>query len=133
MSHKKTLVSLCLFLALGLILTASQSWADYPEKPIKLIVSFSAGGGSDLTARTLVPFWEKELGGKIVVINKPGSSGEVGHTAVAMAKPDGYTLGLCNLPPMVTLPIERPTKFTLDSFDLIGNLGGRSFRAFGLD
>ncbi|WP_251978648.1 tripartite tricarboxylate transporter substrate binding protein [Salinicola avicenniae] len=68
--------------------------ADYPEKPITLIVPWAAGGGTDATARTIAAALEEELGQTVNVVNRTGGSGVVGHTAMAMAKPDGYTLGL---------------------------------------
>jgi len=68
--------------------------ADYPEKPITLIVPWAAGGGTDATARTIATALEDELGQTVNVVNRTGGSGVVGHTAMAMAKPDGYTLGL---------------------------------------
>lgn len=68
--------------------------ADYPEKPITLIVPWAAGGGTDATARTIASAMEQELGQTINVVNRTGGSGVVGHTAIAMARPDGYTLGM---------------------------------------
>ncbi|HRO58410.1 MAG TPA: tripartite tricarboxylate transporter substrate binding protein [Burkholderiaceae bacterium] len=64
----------------------------YPERPIQLVVGFSAGGPADLVARTLAPALGRELGTTIVVENKPGADGSIAATLVAKAKPDGYTL-----------------------------------------
>lgn len=95
---------------------ASPALAEWPEKPINLIVAYSAGGGTDVTARTLQPFLEEELGQDVVVVNRPGAGGEVGHAALADAAPDGYTIGIVNLPPMLTIPITREAAFTAESF-----------------
>jgi len=79
---------------LGLsLLLPLPAMADYPEKPITLIVPWAAGGGTDATARTIAAALEEELGQTVNVVNRTGGSGVVGHTAMAMAKPDGYTLG----------------------------------------
>lgn len=91
-NHKKTLLKST---AAAMILVASgAAFADYPEKPITIIVPWAAGGGTDATARTIASALEKQLGENVNVVNRTGGSGVVGHTAVAMAKPDGYTLGL---------------------------------------
>ncbi|MFV0245120.1 MAG: tripartite tricarboxylate transporter substrate binding protein [Qingshengfaniella sp.] len=105
-----------------LALAASPALAEWPEKTVNLIVAYSAGGGTDVTARTLQPFLEKALGQDVVVVNRPGAGGEVGHTAIADADPDGYTIGILNLPPMLTIPITRDAAFTADSFIPVAGL-----------
>jgi tripartite-type tricarboxylate transporter receptor subunit TctC len=79
-----------IFIALG----ANTSWAQtsYPERPIRLIVSFAAGGPTDIFARLVAVRLEKELGQPIIVENKPGGGSNIGSEFVARAKPDGYTL-----------------------------------------
>ena len=67
---------------------------DYPARPISLIVPWSAGGGSDAVARILASGLEKELGMPVNVVNRTGGNGVVGHQSIAMARPDGYTIGL---------------------------------------
>lgn len=95
----------------------------WPDRPIELIVGFAAGGGTDVTARTFARFLEKELGGSVVVNNRPGASGEIGLAYVARARPDGHTLGITNMPGLVTLPIERRApQFALDDFEYVANL-----------
>ncbi|KAA0591757.1 tripartite-type tricarboxylate transporter receptor subunit TctC [Azospirillum lipoferum] len=100
------------------------AWAAYPEKPISLIVGYAAGGGSDFIVRSLAPFIEKELGGsaRVIVMNRPGAGGEIGFAAIADANPDGYTIGLINSPNVVTIPIERHARFSLDRLDPLYNL-----------
>ena len=98
--------------------------AAYPDKPINMIVAYAPGGGSDLVVRLLAPFLEKEMGvsARIVVINRPGAGGAIGFTELANAAPDGYTIGLINTPNVLTIPIERKTTFTWQSYDLLGNV-----------
>lgn len=93
--------------------------AEYPERPITMIVPLAAGGGTDISARMVASYLEKEIGGRIVVVNKTGAAGEIGLTEVATAKPDGYTLGIINTPGIISIPIERSTRFTIDSFDFL--------------
>ena len=88
-----------------------------------MIVAYPAGGGTDVAARTLARFLERDLGQPIAVINRPGAGGEIGFTELARAKPDGYTLGFINTPTIVTIPIERPqARFRLDDFAPIANV-----------
>ena len=71
---------------------AAAAAADYPSRPIRLIVPFSAGGTSDFLARTIAERLGGRLGQTVVVDNKPGAGGNIGSAAVAQAEPDGYTL-----------------------------------------
>lgn len=98
--------------------------AAYPERAITMIVAFSPGGGTDVVARALVPYLEKHIGGnaKIVILNRAGAGGDIGFAALAAAPADGYTIGFVNSPSFLALPLERPTKYTWQSFDLLGNV-----------
>src|SRR5690606_30163590 len=80
----------------SLLLSASvmPAMADYPDRPITLLVAWGAGGGTDAVARVIAVGLEKELGQTVNVVNRTGGSGVVGHKAMADAEPDGYTLGL---------------------------------------
>ena len=95
----------------------------YPSKPITLIVSYSAGGGTDLGARLLAPHLEKELGVPVVVVNKPGGGGWVGWSELLKSKPDGYTLGYVNAPAVFAGYLNPSTKRkeTIDNFELLVN------------
>lgn len=106
------------------LFSASAAVAEYPERPITMIVAYSAGGGTDIAARTLVPFLEKYLGNdaSISVTNRPGAGGEVGFTALANAKPDGYTIGFINTPNLLTIPIQRDTRYGLDDIQPVANI-----------
>ena len=76
----------------ALALAAAPARADYPDRPIHLVVPFPAGGGADVLARPIMPRGARELGTTIVVENRPGAGGNVGAEYVARAAPDGYTL-----------------------------------------
>ncbi|WP_425072124.1 tripartite tricarboxylate transporter substrate binding protein [Sagittula sp. S175] len=114
---KKTLI------ALALALSATTALADYPEKPIEIVVGYSAGGGTDVMARTVAQFLEKELGdgASVVVKNMPGAGGQIGFTEVAKAAPDGYTLGTFNLPAALALTKDRKADYGVDSFTYLAN------------
>ena len=98
--------------------------AAYPERAITMIVAYPPGGGTDLVARALAPFIEKNLGGdaRIVVVNRSGAGGEIGFAALAAAPADGYTIGFVNTPPLLTIPIERQAQFSWQRYDYIGNI-----------
>jgi tripartite-type tricarboxylate transporter receptor subunit TctC len=94
---RRTLLTSALALAatLGVAsLAASPAAADYPERPITLIVAWDAGGGTDTLARMFAAGMEEELGVRVNVVNRTGGGGVVGHSAIANAQPDGYTLGV---------------------------------------
>jgi len=86
--------------ALGAVLVSlitigsSAAFAAWPERPITLIVPWGAGGGTDATGRMIGALLQEELGQPVNVVNRTGGSGVVGHSAIATAKPDGYTLGV---------------------------------------
>ena len=71
---------------------AISAQAAYPDKPIKIIVGFAAGGGSDILTRTIAPALAEALGQPVIVDNLPGAGGNRAMAEVARAKPDGYTL-----------------------------------------
>ena len=77
-----------------LAMAAVPAMADYPDRPITMYVAWGAGGGTDAVARVIAVGLEKELGARVNVVNRTGGSGVVGHSAMAEAEPDGYTLGL---------------------------------------
>lgn len=104
-------------------LMAAPAAADYPEKPIEMIVAFAPGGGTDVAARSIARFMEKHLGGaSIAIINKPGAGGEIGWTTLSQAKPDGYTIGMINPPAFNALAVEGRAKYAMDSFQPVGNI-----------
>jgi tripartite-type tricarboxylate transporter receptor subunit TctC len=73
-------------------LTATADPAVYPERPITMVVTFAAGGSSDVLARAVAEAMSQDLGQQVVVDNRPGAGGHIGAEAVAHAAPDGYTI-----------------------------------------
>ena len=76
---------------------AAPSQAAFPERPITLIVPWAAGGGTDAVARYIASVMQEEFGQPVNVVNRTGGNGVVGHSAIATAPPDGYTIGLITL------------------------------------
>jgi tripartite-type tricarboxylate transporter receptor subunit TctC len=81
-----------LALASGFLLPSAAAAADFPVRPIRLVVPFSAGGGIDVVARLLAQGMGERLGQQVLVDNRTGAGGSVGADFVAKSKPDGYTL-----------------------------------------
>jgi tripartite-type tricarboxylate transporter receptor subunit TctC len=96
--------------------------AAWPERPVTLIVPFAAGGGTDVSARVMAQYLERELGQPFVVQNRAGAGGAIGLSAVAGSAPDGYTLGIINTPGVVTIPIERQPGWSTESFTFIAGV-----------
>ncbi len=98
-----------LLAALGLAaLGASQAWAQaFPSRPLRLIVPFPAGGGTDTVARAIADGLSKELGQPVVVDNKPGAGTVIGNDFVAKSAPDGHTL-LLNTSAVAIVPSLNP-------------------------
>lgn len=89
-------------------LLAGTAQAAYPEKPIRIVVTFAAGGASDIVARTISEPLAKALGQPVIVDNKPGAGGTIGGLEVVRAAPDGYTLMLSNSTPLSIGPFTLP-------------------------
>ena len=102
---------LCVALACGL---ATAARAEFPERPVKMLVGFSAGGGTDVAARIVTPGLGEALGQAVVVENRPGASGLIAAEAVARAAADGYTLMMGSQTTLAVAPALY-RKFTLDA------------------
>ncbi|MCG8643091.1 MAG: tripartite tricarboxylate transporter substrate binding protein [Desulfobacterales bacterium] len=111
-------ISAVIMLTVGLSLfTGIQSHAGFPEKPIELMVIFSAGGPTDTEIRILSKYTEKILGKRIAIINVPGAGGIVGWNTMSTRPTDGYFLTCINLPHILTYPMVKKTKFDYKSFE----------------
>lgn len=104
---------------------ASIADTNWPEKPVRILVSFPPGGSSDLVARLLGERLSASLGQQFVVDNRPGAAGTVAATALQEAEPDGYTFMLSNLTPFNVAPIRFPdTPYDpIEDFDHITYIG----------
>lgn len=93
--NRRIILSLAAATMFGATLSATAQ--EWPNGPVTLIVPWSAGGGTDATARIIGGLLEKELGAPVPVVNRTGGSGVIGHTAIADAAPDGQTIGVATL------------------------------------
>ena len=100
---RRRMAAAAVLAALGLA-GAPAGAQDYPSRPIKLVVPFAAGGGSDIVARTVAQKLAESLGQPVVVENKPGAGGNIGTDQVAKAPPDGYTIVMGVFGPIAVNP-----------------------------
>jgi tripartite-type tricarboxylate transporter receptor subunit TctC len=119
-------LAMTLSLVLTLIAVLAPAQDSYPARPITIVVPFPPGGVADLTARPLAPALERALKQPVGVVNKQGAAGAVGMQAVAVAKPDGYTL-LVALVSISTIPevdalLGRTPAYTRDQLVGIARL-----------
>ncbi|MEL3906221.1 MAG: tripartite tricarboxylate transporter substrate binding protein [Treponema sp.] len=105
----------------GTASSAHDGAAWKPAKDVNVIVAYKAGSGTDTGARILCSIAEKYVGETLVVVNKEGADGKIGYTALANARPDGYTIGFINLPTFNSLAAEENSSFTVDSIVPIVN------------
>ena len=115
---------LALVAAFG-VAAGGPAFAAWPEdKPIEVIIGFAPGGGTDVMARKLMPFVEKRLDGKakFVVLNRPGAGGEIAFASIARAAPDGYMMGVVNVPGYNLLPMIRKTQYGMDEIRLVARV-----------
>lgn len=104
---------------------AAPAFAAWPEKPIRIVVTFPAGGASDIVARVVAEQLAHKLGQGVVVDNRPGAGGSVGGLVVAQAPADGYTLMLSNSTPVSIGPfaLEKQPYDPIENFTHIAMIG----------
>jgi len=93
-TRRSVLVGAAAASAAGLVTKPAIGQAKWPNRPVTLVCPWAAGGGTDAVVRIVGQLLEKSLGQPFNVVNRTGGSGVVGHTAIASAAPDGYTLGI---------------------------------------
>ncbi len=91
---------------------------SYPERPITMIVPWGAGGGTDAVGRIIASQLQQELGVPVNVVNRTGGSGVVGHSAIANAEPDGYTIGVMTIE-IDMMHWQGLTDLTYEDFDIL--------------
>ncbi len=96
---------------------------QYPQQTIKLIVSFGAGGGSDIVSRIIAQRLQEKLGQPVIIENRPGAGGLIGNEAVANAAKDGYTIANMSAGQIIASVMTKQPKFdTLTAFDPIAQV-----------
>jgi tripartite-type tricarboxylate transporter receptor subunit TctC len=111
----KTL-KLCAAVAAAALVTAPVFGADFPSKPLKLIVTSPAGGGEDTEARAIAPFVEKLLGQQVIIENQGGAGGKIAFEKFQNVTPDGYTLITYTFPKSVIMEYQGKTGFKTRDF-----------------
>ena len=103
------------FLFWALLLAGSAQAQDYPNKPIRMVVGFPPGGGTDVVARIIAPRYSELLGQSVVIENRPGATGTMAAGQVAKAAPDGYTIMMGH----VSVNAIAPALFSNLQYDVI--------------
>jgi len=118
----RTVISLVLFA--GCLLTFCSSIANaaanFPKKPVTLICIYDAGSTSDMIIRSFADLLSKELGQKVIVVNKVGGTGTLGMAEISRVEPDGYTIGMVTFGPLAISPHLMKVGYKLDDFDYFG-------------
>jgi len=111
--YKKYLTAvfiLTFILAYGIISPAAEKGGAFPKKPIRFIVPYVAGSGNDIQSRGLIPYLEKNIGGRFIIDNRPGADGRIGMNDAWKSAPDGYTVINAGMP----TPIINEKLFTVN-------------------
>ena len=108
----------------ALFVFSFNAFADYPEKPIKIMVGHGAGGSTDVVARTFAAFLSKYLKSPVVVNNMPGGGGRIMLNHVNSQPADGYTLCMVVTPSYINVQLLRKPDWNLNKFTYLGGVGG---------
>jgi tripartite-type tricarboxylate transporter receptor subunit TctC len=100
----------------------SHAQANWPTRPVTLVVPYTAGGFSDIVGRLVAQFFATKFGQPFVVENRPGGNGVVGAGYVASAQPDGYTILLTSAAQVITIPLLQKISYDPDSLVPISNV-----------
>ena len=114
----KTLLTAC-----AAALLATGAWAQYPEKPVTIVIPFAAGGPTDKVGRDFAEAARKTLGQPVIIENVAGAGGTLGANKVARAAPDGYTLLITHIGMATSPALYRNLPYKpLDDFEYLGNI-----------
>jgi hypothetical protein len=125
--------ALLTFAAVGALAAAAAAAAPvaqaqtFPSEPITLIVAWPPGGGSDISMRLLADALSRQVKVPVVVLNKPGAGGAIGHREIANAKPDGYTIGMFSSGG-IALPYLNAQANVIDDYQPIAFFGADRMR-----
>jgi tripartite-type tricarboxylate transporter receptor subunit TctC len=92
MRHRRVIPLICGALVAAILPVATARAADWPDRPIRMLVGFAPGGGTDATARAIAPKLSELLGQQVIVDNRPGATGNIATDIVSKSNPDGYTI-----------------------------------------
>ena len=109
---------LAMIAAWVLAVVAPAAAQDWPQRTIRIIVSFGPGGGTDIVGRIIGQSLQEKLGQPVVIENRPGAAGTLGNEAVARADKDGYTLGIMTAGQIIAAVMSKSLRYdTLTAFD----------------
>ena len=132
LTHTSTMIRVFV-LAIALAAPATtQAQSQYPTRPIRLIVPYPPGAGTDFTAREIAAQFSKALGQPVVVDNRPGAAATLGHALAAKAPPDGYTLLLGTTGGLVSGPALLGTKIAYDPLKDFTTIGLATYVPYSL-
>lgn len=107
--------------ALALALSAGAAQAEYPERPINMVIPYGPGGATDISARTIAEPLGEAVGAPLVMVNKTGAGGVTGSVDVQNADPDGYTMLFARVGSHTVNPAMKSTlPYTIDDFRFVG-------------
>lgn len=118
--------ALCKVILSGLALSLTAGYAGaaaWPEREVKVVVNYGAGGVTDVAMRIVARALEKNLGKPVVVINRPGGQATLGPSFVARQPPDGYTVGVITYSAVAITPHLINVDYTIADFDFAGGFG----------
>lgn len=119
MKHIRS-ITLVMVVTAGMV---NSAWAEWPEKPVELVVSFSPGGGMDQTVLPLKPLLEEDLGQSVTFNYKPGAGGRLGFEYVYMNGEDGYVIGALSEPHYTNTTIFDSPRYEHDDMVPVGIIG----------
>jgi tripartite-type tricarboxylate transporter receptor subunit TctC len=130
MGHRFLKAAMLGLVALGLNAPAQAQTSDYPNKPIRIIVSFGPGGGADIIGRIIAQSMQEKMGQAVVIENKPGAAGTLGNEVIANADKDGYTLGIMTAGQIIAATVSKSLRYDmLNAFDAVSLIGTASLMA----